>query len=507
MIYVECVLLLFSISLIIKSPRNKYTYFFALMTMSLLLMIFTTIPQWKYDYTNMWLFRLDYKLLLEYSNNYWKYLNLRYYDMLDLFNIAMVIYMVSLQLFVYDCEKNSLKIKKYIKKLLFGVFCIAYLLFFNSETALNIYLKLNTSGAPLTEKISIFIVAVNSLFLGVQTFYILSPPLKLLIKRKKEDFWPKQRQMFVLGICTLVMSIFVLCFFVFGPLRNNYIEISPDNLLGIRHIFRLSTYHYIILVFTFCVFILGMLYVIFKARVLFAFSSIRRKLFKNRWSIDVETREIFHMFKNILFNIEAIAMQAMNSESTEEKDKRLKLISDLCENRINDFFAITSVSKRTDYVIMPVQTGKIIDEAIKRVSFSKDVKIEYEYLTNNDLIHVDFVSMTEAIANIFKNANEAFENIERENKIITVKVRSDHDMVAIDIIDNGKGINKKEFKKINKPLYTTKNRKNNWGVGLAFVYKTIFAHCGHIRINSIEGKGTCVSIILYREGAYRLWKK
>jgi len=507
MLYVVCVLILFSMALIVKSPKNKYTYFFALMTVGMVMLIFTTIPQWKYDYIDMWLFRLDYKVLLKLSANYWKYYQWRYYDLQDLFNVAMVIYMASLQFFIYDLDKNICRTKKYIKKFGFIVFCVLYLWFFNSETAYQIYLKINSASALNIEKAKMWIRIVNTALVGVQTVFILYPSLRMFADQKKEKFWPKQRQMLMFGAYTLIMSIFVICFFVFGPLKNNYIVISSDNLLGIRYAFRLNSYHYIILVALICIFILSMLYIIFKGKLLFAFATLRKKLLKERWTIDSDTREIFHMFKNILFSIDATAKQALLTEDSAEKDEKLNLISSLCEKRINDFFEITAVSKRADYIIKPIKLFEVLDEAVKRVSFGENIRVEYDYSIKDDVIYADFASMTEAIANILKNSVESFENVERDNKIITLKVCDDNDMVAIDVTDNGKGISKKDYKKIYKPLYTTKNRSNNWGVGLAFVYKTVSFHCGHIKINSVEGEGTCVSIILYKKEAYRLWKR
>ena len=127
-------------------------------------------------------------------------------------------------------------------------------------------------------------------------------------------------------------------------------------------------------------------------------AAIRRKLFKSRWKLDAETREIFHMMKNILFNIEATAQQALMTELDEEKDKRLRQISQLCETRINEFFGITAASNEDCYVMSPVEVFEIIEEAIKRVTIGKDIKVEYEYSLDDGLIYADSLSLTESIA-------------------------------------------------------------------------------------------------------------
>ena len=500
MVYVMFVLVLFTACLWVKSPKNKYTYFFTLMTASLVGMMLVSITLWSYDYPSIWFFKLDYKLILKMHS-----FGLNYYGKQNVFNLAMIVYMSSLQLFRYDLKKHHTGFKKYFGIFIFLVFVVLYGWFYSADTAVRIYIKLNQIRNPHTFRQTVS--ALNMLFVAVQSIVILYPSAEMVISVHREEFWPKQKQKLTFGIYLFIISVFVLCFFVFGPLRNNYIDLSTETLLGIRNYFRISTYHYMILVVLLCVFVLCILYIVFRTKLFFAFASIRRNLYKSRWNIDGDTREIFHMFKNVLFNIEATARQGLLTEDSEEKNQKLDLITNLCEKKINDFFEITGMSKRADYTIKPVKIQRIFEEAFKRCHVGKDIKIEYEYLTTDDSIYVDRVSMTEAIANILKNAVESFDNIQREEKIITIRIRNDSDMVAIDILDNGKGMGKKELKNIHKPLYTTKSRRSNWGVGLSYVYKTVYAHCGHIRISSTKDKGTCVSIILYREAAYRFWKK
>ncbi len=500
MIYVMCVLLLFSICLLIKNPKNKYTYFFVFMTIGLVGMIYTSITFWKYAYPDSWFFRLDYKLLLKFSMNRWKH-----YNMLDSFNICIVVYMLSMQFFDYDTDRVHSDKRRFIKGILFLIFGMVYLWFFDSDTAFKIYMRLHTGVSSATFRFGV--IMLNGLLVTVQTIYILLPGIKMLALQHREEFWPKKRQMLTFGCYISAAGIFAVCYFVFGPLRNNYLDLSANNLLGLREYFRVSTYQYFILVCLLCIFVLASLYIIFHGKMLLTSAAIRRKLFKSRWKLDAETREIFHMMKNILFNIEATAQQALMTESKEEKDKRLKQISQLCETRINEFFGITAASNEDCYEMRPVEVFEIIEEAIKRVTFGKDIKVEYEYTLDDGLIYADSLSLTESIANILKNAEESFKNSEKTHKVITIKVRSNENMIGIEIIDNGNGIKKKELKSIFKPLYTTKNRSNNWGVGLAYVYKTILAHCGHIKISSVENEGTCVSIILYRQEGHYLWKK
>ena len=469
------------------------------MTIGVIGMLFVSMSLWKYDYTNMWLFRWDYKILLKLAVFRW-----HYRDLLDSFNIFMVVYMAAVQLFRVPTRKNGVLFAK--KEIIYGavfvVFCILYILFFDSDTAFEIYKRVVLSDN--SESIKTTIRVLNYIFIYAQTFYILNPGIRLLIHQRSEEFWIKRNQMIAFGIYIFTLGIFVVVFFVMGPLKNNYMDMTLDNILGMRKYFRIGTYQYISLVTVLCVYIMGMLRYILKAKVLRTSAFIRYKFAKKKWNIDADTREIFHMFKNILFNVEAMSKQALREEKTECKDAILNDISQFCENHIDEFFEITALAKKVTYEIVPTYVYEMINNAVNRCEISNDIDVVYEYSSKNIMVYADSKSIEEVLVNILQNAIEAFENYECKDKYIKIKVRNDNELVVIDIIDNGQGIKKKEIKSVFRSLYTSKSRRNNWGIGLAFVYKTIMDHGGHIKITSKEKEGTCVSIILYRQEVKRI---
>jgi len=66
--------------------------------------------------------------------------------------------------------------------------------------------------------------------------------------------------------------------------------------------------------------------------------------------------------------------------------------------------------------------------------------------------------------------------------------------VSITIADTGKGIDAEEMEKIFDPYFTMK--PSGTGLGLAIVHRIIEAHGGEILVESEQGQGTTVSIIL-----------
>ena len=96
------------------------------------------------------------------------------------------------------------------------------------------------------------------------------------------------------------------------------------------------------------------------------------------------------------------------------------------------------------------------------------------------------------IENLVKNAIDAMKG---KGKItLTLEPTSKHARLLI--TDTGKGINKRNFKKVFSPGYTTKTR--GWGLGLSLVKRIIEEyHEGKIRVlKSVIGEGTTMEILL-----------
>jgi two-component system sporulation sensor kinase A len=97
----------------------------------------------------------------------------------------------------------------------------------------------------------------------------------------------------------------------------------------------------------------------------------------------------------------------------------------------------------------------------------------------------------QVFVNILKNAIEAMP----KGGKITIQYRHYGDeRVLIRFIDEGCGIPKESISKLGEPFYTMKEKGT--GLGLMVCYKIIENHQGEIQIESTEGKGTTVDVIL-----------
>ncbi|MCP4295421.1 MAG: PAS domain S-box protein [Proteobacteria bacterium] len=67
-------------------------------------------------------------------------------------------------------------------------------------------------------------------------------------------------------------------------------------------------------------------------------------------------------------------------------------------------------------------------------------------------------------------------------------------LIKIVIADEGKGMTDEVRKKLFEPFFTT--REQGTGLGMSIVYKTLVSHGGAILVDSREGRGTSISLLL-----------
>jgi two-component system sensor histidine kinase HydH len=105
----------------------------------------------------------------------------------------------------------------------------------------------------------------------------------------------------------------------------------------------------------------------------------------------------------------------------------------------------------------------------------------------------DHGQLYRAFLNIFINASQSMEN----GGTIDVHVQEEKEQFRVEIQDTGCGISQENLKRIFNPFFTTKDKGT--GLGLSIVRKIIEGHRGTISIESQEGKGTRVEILLPRQ--------
>jgi len=126
---------------------------------------------------------------------------------------------------------------------------------------------------------------------------------------------------------------------------------------------------------------------------------------------------------------------------------------------------------------------------INMEALKANVTIHFER-TEDMQIKCDVNRLKQVFLNILKNGIEAMGSGGK----IDVTVLKEGQSCKIEIKDNGVGISKERLKYIGQPFYSTKEKGT--GLGLMISNKIIKEHKGKMEFNSIEGKGTTVTVYL-----------
>ena len=122
--------------------------------------------------------------------------------------------------------------------------------------------------------------------------------------------------------------------------------------------------------------------------------------------------------------------------------------------------------------------------------FSNQVTFSFKAPENAIMVSLNPALHSWTVENLVKNAIDAMKGRGR----LTVEIIEENNLVKILVTDSGKGIPKKEFKKVFEPGFTTKKR--GWGLGLSLTKRIVEEyHKGKIKVlNSEINKGTTMQV-------------
>ena len=147
----------------------------------------------------------------------------------------------------------------------------------------------------------------------------------------------------------------------------------------------------------------------------------------------------------------------------------------------------------------PVNTpmNEVLDHVIAYMDkrTSQKVSIKGHYPSHPVVVKVNASLFEWVIENLCKNAVDAMEG--QAGKIDLWLLEEDN-IVAVEVVDTGKGIRKKNVKNVFRPGFTTKAR--GWGLGLSLAQRIVEEyHHGRIFVKQSEvGRGTTFRIELKR---------
>ncbi|MFV5694568.1 sensor histidine kinase [Flavobacterium sp. LB3P122] len=142
-----------------------------------------------------------------------------------------------------------------------------------------------------------------------------------------------------------------------------------------------------------------------------------------------------------------------------------------------------------------LENKDIIEETLQSYDylqsrFSKQIEFSFKAPKTPIIVSLNPTLHSWTIENLVKNAIDAMKGRGK----LALEIEQEGNTVNIKIIDSGGGIQKKQFKTIFEPGFTTKKR--GWGLGLSLTKRIVEEyHKGTIKVlNSEIGKGTTMQV-------------
>ena len=185
--------------------------------------------------------------------------------------------------------------------------------------------------------------------------------------------------------------------------------------------------------------------------------------------------------------VEILKENYPDDELIPELDKDVKRLQLIAER----FSKIGSLPEPVDASMNEV-LEHVIDYMDRRTS--QKVQITRHFPNHDVRVKMNASLFEWVIENLCKNAVDAMEGAGR----IDLWLFEEDERVAVEVIDTGKGIKKKDVKNVFTPGFTTKKR--GWGLGLSLARRIVEEyHKGRIFVKESElGKGTTFRIELRR---------
>ena len=152
-------------------------------------------------------------------------------------------------------------------------------------------------------------------------------------------------------------------------------------------------------------------------------------------------------------------------------------------------------SRQLEPSFRPVNVNEVIQQALSLIGHQAQIN-NVEIIEGLDhsipMVTADFDQLRQVLINLTLNAIQAMP----DGGTLTLRTSQDDDHIKIDVADTGHGISEDNMSKLFTPFFTTKERGQGVGLGLAVIHGIIQRHHGKIDVASEEGKGTIFTIYL-----------
>lgn len=212
---------------------------------------------------------------------------------------------------------------------------------------------------------------------------------------------------------------------------------------------------------------------------------------------------VSHELKTPITTIKSYTETLLDSDLDRSSEKKFLKVIDRENSRmsriVTDLLSLSNIDYNKDNLnLAKFDTYEFIDEAIESQSIlitQKNHKIEFDIAMDIKDIYADRNGADQILTNIISNACK----YTPDNGKISIEAKNVGDFVEIKVSDNGIGIPKEDLPRITERFYRVEKGRSRamggTGLGLSIANKMIKSLGGSLKVDSVFGKGTSISLL------------
>lgn len=206
------------------------------------------------------------------------------------------------------------------------------------------------------------------------------------------------------------------------------------------------------------------------------------------------THEVRNPLQNILTGIDLLELEAKEKGLSLDILKNLRSFTgdmDFIIQELLDYSKPVKLELK-EWAITDVVSG-IIDTFEEQMKKGK-IKVLKNYEKDLKRVYIDVRRIRQSFRNIIQNSIHAMPGGGEFTATISSHHNQRGEFINIRFFDSGHGISKKDIERVFEPFFSTE--ADGMGMGLAVTKRFVELHNGEIAVNSEEGKGCEVTIML-----------
>ena len=200
----------------------------------------------------------------------------------------------------------------------------------------------------------------------------------------------------------------------------------------------------------------------------------------------------------------AIRSYAENAMTFLERDRPATALQNMSEiTALTDHMSsivrqLKVFARKSDESSVPVDINMALTAALRIVGptiKNSQAQVHRESISQTPLVvYADLVRLEQVIVNLLSNALEAAKD--REIPTVWIRLRQNHSMAELQIIDNGCGLPEGDSEQIFEPFFTTRSIDQGLGLGLSITRHIVQSLEGNISACNTHDGGACFTVNL-----------